>query len=98
MRFEGKMPEAEWTWLGAGQTRSAPATQLGRLDPQRLEPRRHPDWVARSDHDILWRCAGYIGNPAWRSGTGGSDQNQQSNGSHVGMMQPHGNGKQVKTR
>jgi hypothetical protein len=55
-------------------------------------------WVARSDHDILWRCAGYIGNPAWRSGTGGSDQNQQSNGSHVGMMQPHGNGKQVKTR
>lgn len=48
-------------------------------------------WVARSDHDIPRRDAGPIGSPAWRGARGGSDQNQQRDDSHVGMMRPGGN-------
>jgi len=44
--------------------------------------------VARPVHDNTWPNAGRIGGPAWRGGTGGSDQNQQLSDSHVGMMWP----------
>jgi hypothetical protein len=56
------------------------------------------NWVARSYHDALWLKAGHIVSPPRSGGKGGSEQNQQSDGSHERIMRSGAPRKPVKSR